>query len=223
MNWCCEMFYYFVCFQLRFKWESIFVLREKAGLFIACISVLIDLYCLLSVGLFSCCSMVIEFLLSVRGETGFGVREVSLNVIKCPPQSRFISALYPACFLHFDLTFLHILPLDFFLMFPPSSGLHYCLCVFSKCIVGVYVNCSLTPRIFHTSVSAIFLSSAGTWAATWGPGNKYWCVREVWPGWPVAGSHQAAHQRGICPRRQSGPRGHLVRLCTQDLHSGGCV
>lgn len=223
MNWCCEMFYYFVCFQLRFKWESIFVLREKAGLFIACISVLIDLYCLLSVGLFSCCSMVIEFLLSVRGKQDLGWGKylwMSLSV----PHSPALSLLFilPASCILTWLSSTFCL-WTFFLMFPPSSGLHYCLCVFSKCIVGIYVNCSLTPRIFHTSVFAIFLSSAGTWAATWGPGNKYWCVREVWPGWPVAGSHQAAHQRGICPRRQSGPRGHLVRLCTQDLHSGGCV
>lgn len=29
---------------------------------------------------------------------------MSLNVMKCPPKSLFISSLYPACFLHFDFS-----------------------------------------------------------------------------------------------------------------------
>lgn len=51
---------------------SILAVREKAGLFIGCISMLIDLYCLLSVALLSCCSMVIEFTLSVWGKQYLG-------------------------------------------------------------------------------------------------------------------------------------------------------
>lgn len=88
----------------------------------------------------------------------------------------------------------------------------------------------LLPRLVRSlslpSFSLSFLfpsSSAGTWAATWGPCDKCWCVRWVWPRWPVAGSHHRAYQRGICHRCQSGPRRHLLRLCAQDQHKGGCV
>lgn len=78
----------------------------------------------------------------------------------------------------------------------------------------------------QTFVSANFLSptsSAGTWAATWGPGDKCWCVSRVWPRWPVAGSHQTAHQRRICPRCQFCPCGHLLRLCAPEQHTGGSI
>ncbi len=204
-------------------WVSILAMREKAGLFIGCISMLIDLYCLLSVGLLSCCSMVIEFSLSVRGKQYFGQGKC-LWMSWSVPHSPFL-------FLLFSLSASCILTS------PPSAALHtvfpaslYSLrglicyiayVYFKNAWQAFYVNCSPTARTFQSFSSDILLSppflfppsSAGTWAATWGPGDKRWCVSRVWPRWPVAGSHQTAHQRGICPRCLSGPCGHLLRLC----------
>lgn len=153
--------------------------------------------------------------------------EVSLNVMKCPPQSLFMSALHPACFSHFDFSSLNC-PTHFcvFASFYSLQGpaLLYHLCMFKKCMTAFYVNYSPTARTSQTFVSVIFLSppsSAGTWAPTGGPGDKCWCVSRVWPRWPVAGLHQTAHQRGIFPRCPSGPCGHLLWLCASERYTGG--
>lgn len=155
--------------------------------------------------------------------------------MKCPPQSLFISALYPACFLHFDFSSISCPPHSVFLpLCIPSEvwfaillmyilkmhGRHFML--IAPLLQGLFRPLSLTS-VSLSPFSRPFLfppSSAGTWTATWRPGDKCWCVSRVWPRWPVAGSHQTAHQRGICPRCQSGPCGHLLRLCAQEQHTG---
>lgn len=190
-----------------------------------------DLYCLLSVGLLNCCSMVIEFSLSVREKTRLEARKVSLYVMKCPPQSLFIYMLFiliPSCILTspsaastllfsylsfipskvgFGVLLLYILEMHgrrFMYLFPLFQDLSdLCLC--------------------HISLSLLSpTSSAGTWAPTWRPGPKCWCVSRLWTRWPVAGSYQTAHQRRVCPWCQCGPCGHLLWLCAQEQHSGGC-
>lgn len=151
-------------------WVSILAVREKAGLFIGCISMLIDLYCLLSVGLLSCCSIVIEFSLSVRRKQYLGQGKY-LWMSWSVPQSLFISALYPSCFLYFDLSSLccppHTpLPASLYSLQGPFCYIAYVY--FKNALQAFYVNCSPTARTFQTFVPAIspllfFLSSLLSW------------------------------------------------------------
>lgn len=72
----------------------------EADLFIGCISMLIDLYCLWSIGLLGCCSMVIEFCFSVRGKQHLRQEKclwMSWSISQSPCYSCSLSSL-PATF-----------------------------------------------------------------------------------------------------------------------------
>lgn len=98
---------------------------------------LIDLYCLLSVGLLSCCSMLIEFPLSVRREQYSGQGKCLWMSWSVPPQWLFICALYPAGFLLFDLCSLFCPPHFVFLPLCYNAYVY-----FRNARQAFYVNCS---------------------------------------------------------------------------------
>lgn len=85
----------------------------------------------------------------------------------------------------------------------------------------LYHLLSLSHSLLLSLSPSLFLSSTvSTWAATWGPILKCRRVSRVWSRVPVAGSHQASHQRGICPWYQSGSCGHLLWFCARVTHAG---
>lgn len=127
-------------------WVSILAVREKAGLFIGCISMLIDLYCLLSVGLLSCCSIVIEFSLSVRGKQYLGQGKylwMSQNV-PCSP----------------SLFLLFIQPASCILISPQSTALHTFLplCIPSQVCFAILLIYILKMHGKHFMLIAPLLS-----------------------------------------------------------------
>lgn len=140
-------------------WLSILVLREKAGLFIGCISMLIDLYCLLSVGLLSCCSMVIEFPLSVKGKQYLGEGSIS--------ECHKVSPTVPLYFCSLSC----LLPAFWFVVPRPSlrsnpaslrslQGLlrDIAYVYFKNASQAFYVNCPFPARSFQTFSLYLFLS-----------------------------------------------------------------
>lgn len=116
-EWCSDFFVEHLC-----KWA--YWLRAEADLFIGCISMLIDLYCLWSIGAFGCRPMVIEFCFSVRGKHQLHKKSVS-GCHEVSPAVPFIPALYRVCLLQSVLSSLCCPPHSFF-----------CLVVFApRCVL----------------------------------------------------------------------------------------
>lgn len=187
-EWCIECFF----FYRPFMWVSIFAVHLKAGLFLGFISKLIDLY-------FFIVRRPAELLFnadwisfSIRGKQHLRQWKwlwMSWSIPHSPFYLCSLSCLLP--------TFWPLFPLlPFTFCFAASlcslQGLscyfvyEYAYVYFINAWYSYMLIAPLLPKAFETlpSFSLSFLfpsSSACTWAPTWGPGNKCWCVSWDWP------------------------------------------